>query len=60
MAVSGNETTRIGASLHGVGKRLVITAKAETVELLNIIRKTLVSVGTKIGSRQPHNSATKG
>lgn len=28
MAVSGSETTRIGASLSGVGKRLSISAKA--------------------------------
>ena len=28
MAVSGTETTRIGGYLHGVGRRLTITAKA--------------------------------
>lgn len=28
MATSGNEKTRIGASISGVGKKLTITAKA--------------------------------
>lgn len=31
MALSGGEFTRIGASLHGVGKQLTITAKTESV-----------------------------
>ena len=29
MAVSGSQLTRIGASLSGVGKKLIITAKAD-------------------------------
>ena len=59
MAVSGTETTRIGGYLHGVGKRLSMTAKAEFTPP-GPIRKTLPAIGTKIGSRQTHASAVKG
>ena len=31
MAVSGNQFTRLGASISGVGKKLVILAKEEAV-----------------------------
>ena len=40
MALSGNETTRIGGYLAGVGKRLAITAK----EAAAILAGALISV----------------
>lgn len=45
MAVSGSQKTRIGASLHGVGKKLTITAKAELeVSPVKFVRGFIVNV----------------